>query len=64
MSTIPQAPLAVSFTRAAELTSLAEITLRRLAQSGELKTVRVGRRTIVPMASLVSLVQTGSLQRL
>jgi excisionase family DNA binding protein len=52
-------PLAVSFERASELTSLSKNSLRRYARSGQLKTVRIGRRRIVPFSALHDLLQNG-----
>jgi excisionase family DNA binding protein len=58
-SAIGTRPLAVSFARAAELTSLSKNSLRRYARSGRLKTTRIGRRRIIPLAGLNELIQNG-----
>lgn len=50
-------PIAVSFARASEMTSLSKLSLRRLAKSGKLRTALVGRRRIVPVSALYELVQ-------
>jgi excisionase family DNA binding protein len=52
-------PLAVSFLRASELTSLSRSTLRRFARDGRLKTVQLGRRRVIPMDALRDLIQNG-----
>jgi excisionase family DNA binding protein len=52
-------PLAVSFARAAELTSMSKNSLRRFANSGRLRTVRLGRRRIIPFAALNDLLRNG-----
>lgn len=53
-------PLAVSFARAAELTSVSRNTLRRFAKDGRLKTVLLGRRRVVPMDALRELIKNGT----
>ncbi len=57
--TVVGRPLAVSFERASELTSLSKNSLRRYARSGRLKTVRIGRRRVVPFSALHDLLQNG-----
>jgi excisionase family DNA binding protein len=52
-------PLAVSFARAAELTSISKSSLRRYAREGRLKVVRCGRRRIVPFTALTELLRDG-----
>jgi excisionase family DNA binding protein len=52
-------PLAVSFARAAELTSVSKNSLRRFAKTGKLRTVRLGRRRIIPFAALNDLLRNG-----
>jgi excisionase family DNA binding protein len=52
-------PLAVSFARAAELTSVSKNSLRRFAKTGRLRTVRLGRRRIIPFAALNDLLRNG-----
>ena len=52
-------PLAVSFARAAELTSMSKNSLRKYAKTGRLRTVRLGRRRIIPFAALHDLLQNG-----
>jgi excisionase family DNA binding protein len=52
-------PLAVSFARAAELTSVSKNSLRRFAKSGRLRTIRLGRRRIIPYAALNDLLRNG-----
>lgn len=53
-------PLAVSFARASELTSLSKLSLRRLAKIGRLRTSLVGRRRVIPYSALYELLQNGS----
>jgi excisionase family DNA binding protein len=53
-------PLAVSFVRAAELTSVSRNTLRRFAKSGRLRTVRLGRRRVIPIDALRDLIREGT----
>ena len=50
------APLSVSFSRAAELTSMSKNTLRRMAKSGRLRTIKLGQRRVVPYQALKELV--------
>jgi excisionase family DNA binding protein len=52
-------PLAVSFERAAQLTSVSKNSLRRYAKSGRLRTVTLGRRRIIPFAALNDLLRNG-----
>jgi excisionase family DNA binding protein len=52
-------PLAVSFARAAELKSVSKNSLRRFAKSGRLRTIRLGRRRIIPFAALNDLLRNG-----
>lgn len=52
-------PLAVSFAKAAELTSVSKNSLRRIAKTGRLRTVRLGRRRIIPYAALNDLLRNG-----
>jgi excisionase family DNA binding protein len=59
METLQNQPIAVSFGRAAELTSLSKTSLRRFARSGQLRTVRLGRRVIVPYTALTDLLRNG-----
>ena len=54
------APLSVSFSRAAELTSMSKNTLRRMAKSGRLRTITLGRRRVVPYDALKELVSSGT----
>lgn len=56
---IEDRPLAVNFTKAAELTSISKSSLRRYAREGKLKTVRCGRRRIVPFTALTELLRNG-----
>ena len=58
-SAIDDRPLAVSFARAAELTSLSKNSLRRAARAGKLRTIRFGRRRIVPFSALNDLLRNG-----
>lgn len=51
--------LAVSVPEAARLTSLSRGTIRNYARIGRIKVIKVGRRTIVPIATLQDLVRTG-----
>ena len=55
-------PLAVGFTQAAEAMSLSKNTLRRLAKTGRLATVRVGRRRLIPVKALRQLLREGNAQ--
>jgi excisionase family DNA binding protein len=57
MEEISIRPIAVSIGRAAELTSLSKTSLRRFARNGRLRTVRLGRRVIVPYNALTELLQ-------
>src|SRR5882762_9220860 len=59
-SLIPDQPLSVSFKVAAALTSVSRNTLRRYAKSGRLRTVRLGRRRVIPFDALKNLIQEGS----
>jgi excisionase family DNA binding protein len=52
-------PLAVSFARASELTSISKNSLRKAARNGVLPTVRWGRRRIIPFAALNDLLRNG-----
>lgn len=52
-------PLAVSFAKASELTSISKNSLRKAARNGVLPTVRWGRRRIIPFAALSDLLRTG-----
>jgi excisionase family DNA binding protein len=54
------APLAVNFTRASELTSMSKNSLRRMAKSGRLRTITLGRRRVVPYDALKELVASGT----
>lgn len=56
---IPADRLAVTVSEAARLTSLSRGTIRNYARHGRIKVVKVGRRTIVPIATLQSLVREG-----
>lgn len=49
--------LAVSLAEAARLLGVSERTVRRLAASGDLGTVTVGRRRLVPMAAIRTFLQ-------
>jgi excisionase family DNA binding protein len=51
--------LAVTVSEAARLTSLSRGTIRNYARVGRIKVIKVGRRTIVPIATLQDLVRTG-----
>jgi excisionase family DNA binding protein len=52
-------PLAVSFAKAAELTSISKNSLRKAARNGVLPTVRWGRRRIILYATLNDLLRNG-----
>jgi excisionase family DNA binding protein len=56
---IPVDRLAVTVSEAARLTSLSRGTIRSYARNGRIKVVKVGRRTIVPIATLHNLVRSG-----
>jgi excisionase family DNA binding protein len=56
---IPNQPLAVSFKEAAGLVSVSRNTLRRYAKSGRLRTVRLGRRRVIPFEALRELIRDG-----
>lgn len=58
-ATIGDRPLAVSFERASQLTSISKNSLRRYAKSGRLKTATLGRRRIIPLNALQDLLQSG-----
>jgi len=49
----------VSLGRAAEELQVSRDTLRRLAASGQLKTVRISRRVMVPVAEISRIVEGG-----
>jgi excisionase family DNA binding protein len=51
--------LAVTIAEAARMTSLSRGTIRGYARTGQLKTVKIGRRRIVPISALESLVRLG-----
>jgi len=51
--------LAVTIAEAAKMTSLSRGTIRGYARNGRIKVVKIGRRTIVPIATLQDLVRTG-----
>jgi excisionase family DNA binding protein len=57
---IESMPLAVSFARAAEMMSVSKNTLRRFAMDGRLRTVRLGRRRVIPFDALQDLIREGS----
>lgn len=61
MSTIaiPADRLAVTVSEAARMTSLSRGTIRAYARAGRIKTVKIGRRRIVPVAALKDLVREG-----
>jgi hypothetical protein len=52
-------PIAVSFSRGSELTSISKNSLRRLARDGKLRTALVGRRRVIPYNALFELIQNG-----
>jgi excisionase family DNA binding protein len=52
--------LSVSFKEAAEITSVSRSTLRRQAASGRLKTIRLGRRRVIPFEALKDLIREGT----
>lgn len=56
---ITDRPIAVSFEKASQLTSISKNTLRRAAKNGVLKTIRFGRRRIIPYAALTDLLRNG-----
>jgi excisionase family DNA binding protein len=53
-------PLATSIAQASRLTSLSRATIRGYIRNGRLRTVRCGRRVIVPFDSLQDLVRRGA----
>jgi len=57
---IPTLPLSVSFKEAAQITSVSKTTLRRFAKDGRLRTVRFGRRRVIPFDALKELIRDGS----
>jgi excisionase family DNA binding protein len=52
-------PLAVSFEKASQLTSISKNSLRRAAKNGALQTFRFGRRRIIPYDALRALIREG-----
>jgi excisionase family DNA binding protein len=56
---IADRPIAVSFERASQLTSISKSTLRRAAKNGVLKTISFGRRRIIPYHELNDLLRNG-----
>jgi excisionase family DNA binding protein len=57
---IPYLLLSVSFKEAAQVTSVSKTTLRRYAKDGRLRTVRLGRRRVIPYDALKELIRDGS----
>jgi excisionase family DNA binding protein len=57
MPPLSPSPLTISFKRAAELTCVCEMTLRRLAAKGRLRTVRFGTRVLINLESLEEFVR-------
>jgi excisionase family DNA binding protein len=53
-------PLAVDLKTASKLASLSVRTLRRQISAGHLRSIRVGRRLLVPVASLRALLLPSS----
>ena len=51
--------LAVTVSEAARMTSLSRGTIRAYARTGRIKTVKIGRRRIVPVSALRDLVREG-----
>ena len=51
--------LAVTIAEASRMTSLSKGTLRSYARTGRIRTVKVGRRRIVPISALENLVRSG-----
>ena len=49
------APIAMSPRDAAKSIGVSRSTLYRLIQSGSIKTVKLGRRTLIPVSSLMAL---------
>ena len=62
---IPDFPLSVSFAEAAKLLSVSPNTVRRHAKDGRLRTIRLGRRRVVPFDALRDLLrgERGEVQR-
>ena len=56
-------PLAVDVKTAAQMTSLSARTIRRYVGLGRLGVVRVGRRILIPVASLKRLLQENAMTR-
>jgi excisionase family DNA binding protein len=54
---IPNYPLSVSFKEAAKLLSVSPISVLRHAKDGRLRTVRLGRRRVVPFDALRELIR-------
>ena len=57
-STSPPTRLTLSIAEAAELLGISRTTAHELAQSGELPTVRLGRRILVPVNQLADVLGT------
>jgi excisionase family DNA binding protein len=57
---IPDFPLSVSFAEAAKLLSVSPNTVRRHAKDGRLRTIRLGRRRVVPFDALRELLRPGT----
>lgn len=51
-NTVDFSPLAVSLKKAAELTGISKASLRYYSKIGRLRTVKIGRRIVIPMPSL------------
>jgi excisionase family DNA binding protein len=54
---IPADRMAVTIAEAARMTTLSKGSIRNHAKSGRIKVARVGRRVLVPVASLERLLQ-------
>lgn len=50
--------LAVSVPETCDLTGLGETTIWKLIREGELKVVRIGRRTLVPVSEIEALLNS------
>jgi excisionase family DNA binding protein len=52
-------PVALSFKKLTELTGVSQSTWRRIAKTGQLQTIRIGRRRLVAYTALMELLRNG-----
>jgi excisionase family DNA binding protein len=54
---LPKLPLSVSLKEAAATLGVSASTVRRLSKAGNVRTIRLGRRRMIPFESLEELIQ-------